>query len=297
MRILMNIVIAHHRQFQCGVGIRILGDRPAPNTWTGMKFHNLLVVLSLAIFYFACSDDSPVLPVQQPEERQLGAVSGIITDANTENPIPGVMVTLLDQTVEVDVMEVGVNGRYVFTEIPHSEMLNLIVKAADYETHTRTFALNVEHLVLSISLKPLTDPEAEIRQFLDTLSALIESIDAENLEEIQAHFSEVYLASDDPVTRVGLGTGVIPGNFEKVIPSITKLFETFNGIQFNFNDIQVDITHTRKVSAQLNLDVITEKGPRPDRQQVTAECEIHFRKEESDWKAVFWKLFTVDIHL
>lgn len=265
-----------------------------------MKFQNILrlfALLSLAIACFACSDNSPAPSVQEPEEPQpekiqFGAVSGIITDASTGNPIPRAMATFLDQTVEV-----GPDGRYVFTEIPYSEGLNLTVKATDYETQMQTFSLNVPHLVLSIPLKPATDPEAEIQQFLETLSALIESMAAKNLEAIQSHFSEVYVASADPVTRFGLATGVIPANFEQVIPSITKLFETFDAIQFQFQGIQVDITHSRKASARLNLNVISEKGPRPDRQEITAECEIHFRKEEPDWKATFWQLFKVEILL
>jgi hypothetical protein len=226
------------------------------------------------------------------EEPKFGAVSGIITYAGTANPIPGVVVNLLNQTVET-----GVDGRYVFTQIAYSDALNLTVNAPDYEPQTRTFALQIDRLFLDIALTPLTNPVAEIQQFFDTFSALVESRDMNNLKAIQAHFSEAYLAADDPVTRFGLATGVIPANFEKVIPSITALFEKYNRIKFEFHDIQMNVIHARKASTRLTLDVLTEKGPRPDRNNVTIECQIDFRKEDSDWKATFWQLFKVDVHL
>ncbi len=262
-----------------------------------MKFQNnlrFLIVLSFAIAFFGCSKDSTV-PPRSPivaEEPKFGAVSGVITDARTGNPIPGAVVSLFNQTVET-----GVDGRYAFTQIAYSDALNLTVKATDYEPQTQTFALKVDRLFLDIALMSLTNPEAEIQQFFDTLSALVESRNMNNLKALQAHFSEAYLAADDPVTRFGLATGVIPANFEKVIPSITALFEKYNRIKFEFHDLQMNVIHTRKASTRLKLDVLTEKGPRPDRNNVTIECQIDLRKEESGWKATFWQLFKVDVHL
>ena len=223
---------------------------------------------------------------------KFGAVSGIITDVTTGNPIPGVIVNLLDRTMKTEA-----DGRYGFTQVGYSEALNLTVTDIDYQPKMQGFELRTERLVLNIPLVPLTDPEAEIHQFLDTFSALIESMDMDKLEAIQAHFSETYLAGDDPVTRFGLATGVIPAKFEGVIPSITKLFEEFDAIQFQFRNIQVDVTHSRKASARLTLDVISEQGPRPDRKEIIAECRMDFRKEDSVWKVVFWQLFKVDVLL
>ena len=258
-----------------------------------MKFQNLFVVVGFAIACFACGDDSPVHPLQQPEGPQVGAVSGIITDVRTGNPIPEATVTLLDQTVKS-----GVNGKYIFTQITYSETLNLTVEAVDYATQKPTFALNTEHLVFNIPMEPSTNPELEIRRFLDTLSKLIESKDGKNLAAIQAHFSQSYVAGADPVTRFfGLPTGVIPANYEQVIRWISKLFETYNTIEFNFHDIEMEVTHTQKASAQLNLDIIMEKGVRPEKRKVVSECDIFFRKETSHWKVIFWQFSRFDIHL
>jgi hypothetical protein len=257
-------------------------------------FYTSFCILHSAFYITGCgedatdTDDSP----QPIDELQFGAVDGIITDARTGNPIPWATASLLSQTVQVEV-----DGRYVFTQIGYANALELTVAAEDYEPQTQTFALNVARLALNIALTPLTDPQAEIQEFLDALSELIESQDANNMEAIQAHFSETYVAADDPVTRFGLATGVIPANFKGVIPSVAKLFEEFDAIQFRFNEVQVSVKHTRQASARLNLEVITEKGPRPDRKEVVAECQIDFRKEQDGWKAIFWRLFRADVRL
>ena len=254
----------------------------------------LTLPLIWLIACIGCGEDSPPVTdiVQPTAEPQFGAVSGIVTDAKTGNPIPGVSVTLLDQTTETEA-----DGRYVFTQVAYAEGLSLTVTAADYEPKTQGFSLNVERLTLNVAITPLTDPGAEITEFFDTLSALIESQDMDNLDAIQSHFSPDYLASADPVTDFGVGTGVIPASFEKVIPAMSKLFEEFDGIQFQFNDIQIDVTHAQRASSRVNLNIITEQGPRPDRTEIVAECRIDFRKEETEWKAIFWQLFTVDILL
>ena len=123
-------------------------------------------------------------------------------------------------------------------------------------------------------------------------------MDGNNLEAIQAHFSQSYIAGADPVTRFfGLPTGVIPANYEQVIPWITRLFESYNTIEFNFYGIEMEITHTQKASAQLRLDIVTEKGARSEKGKVVSECEIFFRKEASHWKVIFWQFSKFDIHL
>ena len=96
---------------------------------------------------------------------------------------------------------------------------------------TRTVALNTENFTVDISLAPLTNPEEEIRELLDTFSELIETADIDKLEEL---FTAGYLASDDLVTRFfGLNTGVIPANRNAVTPVFTALFE--DSVSSNFD--------------------------------------------------------------
>ena len=223
---------------------------------------------------------------------KFGAVSGVITDATTGHPIPGVTVNLLDWTLKTEA-----DGRYNFAQVGYSEAHNLIITDVDYQPKTESFELRTERVALNILLVPLTNPEAEIIQFLEVFSALIESMDMGKLGAIQGLFSETYLAGDDLVTLFVLATGIIPATFDGVIPSITKVFEEYDAVEFRFRNIQVDVIHARKVSARLTLDTISEKGPRPERREISVECRMDFHKENSVWKIVFWQFFKVDILL
>ena len=223
---------------------------------------------------------------------KFGAVSGIITDGTTGHPIPGVTIRLLDRTLTTEI-----DGRYNFTGVPYSGALSLTITAIDYQPKTESFELRASRVGLDIPLIPSTNPEAEIIQFLEHFSALIESLDMSKLGPIQELFSESYLAGDDPVTRLGLAAGVIPAKFDEVVPTITKVFETYDALQFQFNKIQVDVTHSRQASARLTLHIISEQGPRPDKREIIVDCQIDFRKEKSRWKIVFWQLFNIEFLL
>ena len=229
-----------------------------------------------------------------PLSPKLGAVSGVITDGTTRNPIPGATITLLDrmQTTEMD-------GRYNFTGVPYSQTVSLMVTAADYQSKTESFELRIGRVGLSIQLMPSTNPETEIPQFLERFSALIESLDIGKLETIQELFSATYVAGDDPITLLGLATGVIPATFDEVNPTITKVFGKYDALQFEFNKIQVEVTNTRQASARLSLHIISEEGagpdkPRAEKREIIVDCQIDFRKEDTLWKIVFWQLFNVE---
>ena len=225
-------------------------------------------------------------------DPKFGAVSGVILDGTTHNPIPGATVKLLDRTITTEA-----NGKYNFIGVPYSENLSLMIIATDYQPKTESFELRIGRVGLNVSLTPLTNTEAEINQFLERFSALIESLDMSKLGTIQGLFSETYLASDDPVTLIGLAAGVIPATFGEVIPTITAVFEKYNALQFQFNKIQVEVTNSRQASARLTLHIISEQGPRPDRKEMIVDCQMDFRKEDSGWKIVFWQLFNIEFLL
>ena len=225
-------------------------------------------------------------------DPKFGAVSGVITDGTTRNPIQGATVELLDKSMTTEA-----NGAYNFIGIPYSENLSLTVIAADYQPKTENFQLRTDRLGLNILLMPLTDPEMEIIQFLERFSALIESLDISKLGTIQELFSESYITSDDPVTLLGLAAGVIPAKFDEVIPTITAVFEKYDVLQFQFNKIRVEVTNSRQASARLSLHIISEHGPRPDRREMIVDCQMDFRKEDALWKIVFWQLFNIEFIL
>ena len=164
--------------------------------------------------------------------------------------------------------ESDVDGKYTFAEIDFSDEVTITVESLDYADKTRIVALNTEKLTVDISLKPLTNPDEEIRGLLDRFSKLIETVDIDKLEEIEGLFTEEYLASDDLVTQFfGLNTGVIPANRNAVTPVFTALFEDFNLVRFRFRDIEMDVPHPRQASATLSVDIVTEKGVRSVRRR------------------------------
>ena len=220
---------------------------------------------------------------------KFGAVSGIITDSATGKPIPGATINLLDR-----MMITEMDGRYNFTGIPYSETLSVTITAIDYQPKIERFELRTGRVGLNIALVTSTNPEMEISQFLERFSALIESLDLGKLDTIQGLFSETYMTGDDPITLLGLATGVIPATFDEVIPTITTVFEKYDTLEFQFNKIQLEVTNSRQASARLTLHIISEQGPRPDRRELIVDCQIDFHKEDSVWKIVFWQLFNVE---
>ena len=250
-----------------------------------------LLTICLTALVMGCGEDSSVTPAGPAET--VGVVSGTITNARTGRPVRGALVELSGRQWESDA-----EGKYSFAQVDFSDAITIVVEALDYDRETRSFSLKEATLILDIPLKPLTDPENEIREFLDTFSELIETIELDNLETVEELFSEIYYASDDLITRFfGLNTGVIPANYGAVTSTITALFEEFNLVQFRFYDIEMNVPHTRQASAKLGLDVITKKGTRAVRREIVAQCELYFRKEESDWKIVFWQFLKADVHL
>ena len=251
------------------------------------------VLLLLMACLFACGEaEEPIEPKPEESVAQYGTVSGTVNDAITGNPIPGATVTLLAQSVET-----GVDGVYSFQGIVYAAEHTLTVEDADYQSYIQPFSLNEERRVIAVALTPLRDAAEEIQEFLDNFSRLLESVDLENLEEIQALFSESYVAAEDAATLFALEAGIVPANYENVIPTMTTLFTDYVSLEFLFKDLEVDVTHARKVSATLLLDINAEKGEQRDLRELNGRCRFDFRREASDWKIVYWQLFELDIRL
>ena len=254
---------------------------------------NISILLLIACL-FACGEaEETIEPVsEKPVMLEYGTVSGNITDAGTGNRIPGTTVTLLGQSFET-----GVDGGYTFQGVLYGDVHTLIVTDPDYKPYSQPVVLTQERLVVNVTLTPLKDPVVEIQEFFDNFADLLESVDIENIEAIQAFFSETYVAADDPATLFGVASGIIPENYEDVVPAMTQLFEEYVSLQFLFQDIEMDVTHARKTAATLQLDVNAEKGGEDDLRELKASCKFEFRREERDWKIVYWQLFELDIRL
>lgn len=224
--------------------------------------------------------------------RLKGTVSGTVTDAKTENPIPGVVVKLLGLEVKTEA-----DGGFTFQDVPYSAEQTLTVQDPDYQEYTHTFKLEKARLVINAALTPLKDPEVELNAFLEKFSDLIESLDSDNLPKIQALFSETYVASDDPVTTIGIVAGVVAPSYEDVIPTFISVFDKYSWLQFSFKDRVMDITHARKAAIELLLEVDSENAETGAIRHLEAKCLFEFRREGSDWKIVYWQLLSLDVRL
>ena len=260
-----------------------------------MLTRNKIVLLFLCIAsIFACEEaEDPIEPEpEKPVVIEYGTVSGTVTDAGSGNPISGATVMLQGLSVTT-----GIDGAYAFHGILYGDAHILTVEDADYKPHSQSVALNQARLVVDVALAPLRDPVVEIQEFFDHFSDLLESLDMENIEDIRSLFSETYVAADDPATLFGVASGIIPENYEDVIPAITQLFEEYVSLEFIFKDIEIDVTNARKMAVTLRLDINAEKGEQRDPRELKARCKFEFRREGANWKIVYWQLFELDIRL
>ncbi len=275
-----------------------------------IKIRFILPLLLLTIL-FACGttdEDSPTSPivsepsvepdpiqpepVVEPEPKQFGTVSGRVTDAITNNPIPGVKVTFFGSEVETEV-----DGGFAFQDIPYNEEQVLNVSDPLYQPFTTPINLNEVRLVNNVSLTPLNDHEEQINSLLENLSDLLESLEIENLPDLENLFSETYSAADDPVTNVGIISGVVPPNYEGVTPTFTNVFEQYSWLEFSYNNLEYDITHARKASVELLMGVESENADDKNMRHLEGRCQFDFRREGDDWKIVYWQLLNLDIKL
>ncbi len=257
-----------------------------------LKKNISLFLLMACIFACGEAEETTEPESEKPVMLEYGTVSGTINDAGTGNRIPGSTVMLLGQSFET-----GVDGNYTFQGILYGDVHTLTVTDPDYKPYSQPVVLNQERLVVDIAMTPLKDPVVELQEFFDNFAALLESVDMENIEAVEALFSETYVAADDPATLFGVASGIVPENYVDVVPAMTQLFEEYVSLQFLFQDIEMDITHARKAAAVLQLDVNAEKGEERDLRELKASCRFEFRREERDWKIVYWQLFELDIRL
>ena len=253
---------------------------------------NSLLIFLLLITLIACSQDNEDIPepIIEPEPILYGTVSGKVVDAKTKNPLAGAVVKLYGSEVKTEP-----DGLFVFQGIPYHEEQELRVTDPDYQTFIQSITVSTERLTVNVDMIPLIDTEEELNEFFNAFSELIESIDTENIPAIESHFSESYTASDDPVTTFGVLSGVIPPNYDSVIPTITELFREYSWIQFAFKDKEMDITDARKAAVELLLDVDSEGAEDKILRHLQARSVFELRREGGDWKIVYWQLLRIDI--
>ena len=125
-----------------------------------LKINRYIIPLLIISFFLACGADEvdepePIVP---SEPQQFGTVSGIVTDAITGNPLPGVQVTLAGMKVETEV-----DGGFVYNDILYGEEKELTVSDTLYQTYSNQIVLNDVRLVHNVALTPLNDHQEELR--------------------------------------------------------------------------------------------------------------------------------------
>ena len=259
-----------------------------------MVAQKTICFLLLVACLFACGQaEEPLEP--EPEESMVleyGTISGTVTDAGTGNPIPGVVATLLGQTVET-----GISGVYTFQNVLYGDMHALVIEDMHYKPHNEVLALKQQRLIVDVALTPLKDPVLELQEFFDSFADLLESVDMENIGTIRDLFSETYVAADDDATVFGVASGIIPENYEDVVPAMTQLFMEYTFLEFLFKDMDMDVVHAKKAAVTLRLDVNARKELEENLREIKADCKFEFRREGTDWKIVYWQLLTIDIRL
>ena len=259
-----------------------------------LKLSRHLMSLLILSLIFACGADEvdepdPMVP---PEPQQFGTVSGIVRDAETGNPLPGVQVTLSDVSVTTEV-----DGVFVYNDILYGEEQELTVHDPLYQAYSTQIVLNEVRLVHNVALSPLNDHQEELTVLLENLADLLESLDMDNMPSLQSLFSESYFAADDEVTQIGVISGVVPPNFEGVIPTFTSVFEDYSWLNFTYDSMVYDITDARKASVQMLMGVESENAEDKSVRSLEGTCRFDFRREGSDWKIVYWQLLTLEIKL
>lgn len=257
-----------------------------------LRISRYIIPLLIISSFFACGAGEEDEPAPLPKPQQFGTVSGIVTDAVTKKPLPGVNVTLSDLKVETEV-----DGGFVFNDIRYGKEETLTVSDTFYQSYSKQIVLNEVRLVHNVALTPLTDHETELNALLEDLSDFLESSDTDNLLSLQSFFSESYIASDDDVTKIGVISDLVPPDFESVIPTFTNVFEQYSRLNFTYNILAYDITHARKASIEMSMIINSEDAENENLRTLEGRCRFDFRREGSDWKIVYWQLVNLEIKL
>lgn len=257
-----------------------------------LKINRYIIPLLIISCFLACGADEvdEPQPVVPPEPQQFGTVSGIVTDAITGNPLPGVQVTLDGMKVET-----AVDGGFTYNDILYGEEKELTVSDTLYQPYSNQIVINEVRLVHNVALSPLNDHQEGVDAVLEDLSVLLESLDMDNLPSLQSLFSESYFAADDEATKFGVNAGVVPPNFEGVVPTFTNVFEQYSWLGFTYANLVYDITHARKASIQMLMSVDSENAEDKRKISLEGSCRFDFRREDGDWKIVYWQLMSINI--
>lgn len=245
-----------------------------------------IVLLSVFLVFAGCGDDQDTTVIPPAESPTSGLVYGTVVDSGSQQPVPGVTLTLGEmQIITAD------DGAFAFEEVAFSDALALQAEAEGYELFLHEFSLEATQLQIGIELLAESNSLDELQTLLDNLQRDIESDDPQNIPAIESYFAEDYsVPMDDPATAFAIQFAPIPMNTEDIEPSMTELFETYDKIVFDFQDRQFDSPTATTGQVLLVLHLHTERGPRPDKTDLDVRCELRFRRDQEQWLITYWRL-------
>jgi hypothetical protein len=239
----------------------------------------LLIFNLLAIV--GCGSDSE----EEPAIIKQGDIFGTVIDKETGLPIKGASVDIGGKTSQTDD-----KGKYTIKSVPTSDSLKIVVTAADYAEYSNSLSLKQELLSYDISLIPNKSPAVPVIAILNSLSKDIGSLDEKKIPDIQSHFSKDYAAGKDEATIFGIFAGVIPPNYDEIPKTMKNIDNKYTKLEFNFENPDVKIEgDTATILMRIAIKAQT-KAPDPKDWDIVADGKIIFKKQDNDWKMIFWGL-------
>jgi ketosteroid isomerase-like protein len=247
-----------------------------------MRHYFLTILLILNIFtIIGCGSDSE----EKPVIVEQGDIFGTVIDKETGLPIKDASVQIGGKASQTDD-----KGKYTIKSVPASDSLKIVVTATDYAEYNNSFSLKQELLSYDVALIPNKSPYVPIIAILDSLSKEIGSLDEKKIPDMQSHFSKDYVAGNDAATLFGIFAGVIPPSYDEIPKTMNNICNKYTTLEFKFENPNVKIEgDTALVLARIAIKAQT-KAPGPKDWDIVADGKITFKKQDNDWKMIFWGL-------
>ncbi|MEK7398731.1 MAG: carboxypeptidase regulatory-like domain-containing protein [Candidatus Poribacteria bacterium] len=244
-------------------------------------FLTILLILNLLTIIVGCGSDS--------EEKSVvieqGDIFGTVIDKETGLPIKDASVQIDGKTSQTDD-----KGKYTIRSVPTSDSLKIVVTATDYAEYNNSLSLKQELLSYDIALIPNKSPFVPVIAILDSLSKDIGSLDEKKIPDIQSHFSKDYVAGNDDATIFGIFAGVIPPNYDEIPKTMKNICNKYTKLEFKFENPDVKIEGDNALVLMRIAIKAQTKAPDPKDWDIVADGKIIFKKQDNDWKMIFWGL-------
>ncbi|MCH8567168.1 MAG: carboxypeptidase-like regulatory domain-containing protein [Balneolales bacterium] len=124
------------------------------NTTSVVKIISFVVILGLMTFSLSAFTGTSINTDAEPmSDAPMFEVSGIVTDASTEEPVHGAVVSLHGHDLSTVTDH---NGAFSFSDLPEGE-LTIVIEAEGYDDTEKDIYVNGDSHHLEIELEPEND--------------------------------------------------------------------------------------------------------------------------------------------